>query len=1165
MPGVRTVRSASMFGFSTIHVVFAEDVEFYWSRSRILEKLASLPAATLPPGVQPSLGPDATPLGQVFWYTLEGRAPDGTPTGGWDLQELRSAQDWIARYALASAEGISEVASVGGFVREYQIDVDPAAMRNRGVRLTDVFRAVRGSNLDVGARTVEINRVEYVVRGLGFLESLEDLEETVVHVEDGVPIRVRDVATVTLGPALRRGALDDAGAETVGGVAVVRYGYNPLQAIENLHAEIERLAPALPVKAIVDPRRVSRPELEAFARSRGFEPFERSEAGEAPASDEIDQEAWQAWLRAHDPAEWPEWATLSRVTVVPFYDRTGLIHETLATLESALIDEVLVTIVVVLVMVMSLRSAALVSAVLPLAIGLCFVLMKLFGIDANVVALSGIAIAIGTMVDLGIVVTENVLQHLDEADEGESRLEVVHRAASEVAGAVVTAVATTIVGFLPVFLMTGAEGRLFRPLAFTKTFALLASVAVALVALPPAAHLLLRRRSRPAGDAGRPTRLRWAGTTVAVAVVLVVLADHWSPLGPGAGRTRNLVFTAGLLLGVLLFFRAVRAIYPTALRWSLDHKVAVLAPTAVLLVFGACVWLGFDRVFGFVPEDGAAGRVRETVLWHRADEALPGLGKEFMPDLDEGSFLLMPSTMAHASIGEALEVLQLQDRAIASIPEVRTVVGKIGRVDSALDPAPIGMIETVIDYVPEYGVDEDGERFRLWRDHIRSPDDIWEEILLAAELPGTTSAPRLQPIAARLVMLQSGMRAPLGVKIQGADLEAIEEVGLEVERLLKDVPGVRPETVVADRIVGKPYLEIDLDREALARHGLAVGDVQEVIEVAIGGKTLTTTVEGRERYPVRVRYERELRDDVEGLERILVPTPGGAQIPLMQLAELRFARGPQAIRSEDTRLVGHVLFDREEGYAEVDVAEACDARIAAALATGELVLPPGVDRPVLAGTYENQVRAQRTLSFVLPLALLVILLILYLQFRSASLTLVVWSGILVAWSGGFLLLWLYGRAGFLDVEVLGRSLREVFQVEPRNLSVAVWVGFLALFGIATDDGVVLGTYLRQSFARRAPTTVAEIRAATVAAGSRRIRPCLMTTATTILALLPVLSSTGRGADVMVPMAIPSFGGMLVVLVTVILVPVLYCWTQEVRLRIETRRAGAVRPTPETTR
>jgi Cu(I)/Ag(I) efflux system membrane protein CusA/SilA len=502
-------------------------------------------------------------------------------------------------------------------------------------------------------------------------------------------------------------------------------------------------------------------------------------------------------------------------------------------------------------------------------------------------------------------------------------------------------------------------------------------------------------------------------------------------------------------------------------------------------------------------------------------------------------------------------------------------VGKIGRVESPLDPAPISMIETVINYKPEYITDKDGHRlrfrydkgkgefirdengqlipdnngrpFRQWRDHIKSPDDIWDEIVKAGRIPGTTSAPKLQPIAARIVMLQSGMRAPMGVKVKGPDLDTIERVGLDIERFLKEVSSVEPSAVIADRIIGKPYLEIDIDREAIARYGVSIRQVQDVIEVAIGGRRITTTVEGRERYPVRVRYMRELRDQIETLGKILVRAADGAQIPLIQLAEIRYVRGPQAIKSEDTFLVGYVVFDKRPGYAEVDVVEQCKRYLRDKIEAGEFAVPEGVSY-TFAGSYENQVRAQKTLVLVVPLALFIIFMILYFQFKSVTTSLLVFSGIIIAWSGGFLLIWFYAQPWFLDFSVFGVNMRQLFQVHPINLSVAIWVGFLALFGIASDNGVIQSTYLNQVFEQRQPRSIKAIREATTIAAQRRVRPCLMTSATTILALIPVLTSTGRGSDIMVPMAIPSFGGMLIVLISIFIVPVLYCWIKEAKTR-----------------
>ncbi len=1357
IPGIKTIRTYSFFGFSSIYIIFNEKIDFYWSRSRVLEKLNSLPAGTLPMGVQPTLGPDATSLGQIFWYTLEGRDPDGNPVGGWDLHELRTIQDWYVRYFLLAAEGISEVASVGGFVQEYQIDVDPDAMRAHGVTLDQVFMAVRMSNVDVGARTIEVNKVEYIIRGLGFIEQVSDIEKSVIKVTDNVPIYIKDVGKVALGPALRRGALDKEGAEAVGGVVVVRYGYNPLAAIKNVKEKMAEIAPGLRTKAVIDFKKTTRAEVEEFAEEHGFEAFSRTE---------VNHDAWLKWLSSVARGRWPDWITTSHVTIVPFYDRSGLIYETLGTLSSSLTEEILVTIIVVIVSVLHLRSSVLISGALPLAVLICFIAMKLFGVDANIVALSGIVIAIGTIVDMGIIVCENILRHLDAASPDEDKLEVIFRAAREVGGAVVTAVSTTVVSFLPVFAMIGAEGKLFKPLAFTKTFALIASVIVALTIIPAGAHLLFTgkissKRLKQILLGGLvaagvvvgflltwwagvilallgayhllsnylPPRVRkfgpWVANAVAVLFVAILLTQHWLPLGPEKGMLRNFVFVAVLIGGLLGFFQVFQRMYGPILRWCLAHKVIFLTIPLVLVVFGVNVWWGLDWFLGPIEsvrvdsfanrqdmgklvrsrlleerkkelfwtrsalkleseefrsaldrleiedlevvfdewskkdkrvsadvfagpeeigkliEDGIlVGRVKfllwtsaalamkpkefqekldelqignledilkkwsaskdftelQTKKWGKRGDRDPklirnksfatkmkwtlakgwdGLGKEFMPPLDEGSYLYMPSTMPHASIGEAMDVLQKQDMALRSIPEIDSVVGKIGRAETPLDPAPISMIETVINYKPEYITDKDGHRiryrydkknnefvrkdgelipdpagrtYRQWRDHIKSPDDIWKEIVKAAQIPGSTSAPKLQPIAARIVMLQSGMRAPMGVKVKGPDLETIERVGLDIERFLKEVPSVEPATVIADRIVGKPYLEIDIDREAIARYGIRIRQVQDVIEVAIGGKRITTTVEGRERFPVRVRYMRELRDQIETLDRILVPAPDGTQIPLVQLADILYVRGPQVIKSEDTFLVGYVVFDMKAGHAEVDVVEECQDYLQQKIDSGELIIPAGVSYK-FAGSYENQLRAKKTLSVVLPLALFVIFLILYFQFKSVPTSLLVFSGIIVAWAGGFLLIWFYGQPWFMDFSIFGVDMRELFQIHTINMSVAVWVGFLALFGIASDNGVVIATYLDQSFAARTIEDIEDIREATVTGAVRRIRPCLMTSATTILALIPVLTSTGRGSDVMVPMAIPSFGGMLVVLVSVFVVPVLYCAIKEIKFKL----------------
>lgn len=1156
IPGVRTIRSNSMFGFSSIYIIFEEEVEFYWSRSRILEKLNSLPDDLLPAGVSPALGPDATALGQIFWYTLEGRDPDGNVTGGWDLEELRSIQDFYVKYALTSASGVSEVSSIGGYVKEYQVDVDPERLRQYGIGLGQVVQAVRQSNRDIGAETMEINQAEYLVRGLGYVESLDDIRNAVVASEGFTAIRIRDVAEVTLGPAVRRGILDKEGAEVVGGVVVARFGANPLEVINNVKEKIGEVSSGLPSKQLSDGR-------------------------------------------------------TSQVTIVPFYDRTELIQETLGTLEDALSLEILVTVLVIVVMVFNLRASVLISGLLPVAVLMVFVAMRYFGVDANIVALSGIAIAIGTMVDMGIILCENIIRHFDEADDSAPADAVVYQATSEVSGAILTAVMTTIISFIPVFTLIGAEGKLFRPLAFTKTFALAASLVVALFLIPPFAATLLRKRKGrlglkrvwngllaasgllavgfgyglglallafgaigllgdPALAGKLPERIRpWFGNrqrlnlAITLFTIMSLLTVYWRPLGFDRNLFVNFLMVGFVCFGLLGGFYLFRINYTRLLRWALQNKLLFLSLPAALVVAGFAI-------------------MRQT-------------GREFMPALNEGSFLLMPTSLPHAGVVENKRVLQLLDMAVASIPEVETVVGKAGRTESALDPAPLSMYENIIQYKPEYlpgtngkpqrfrvddrglfvlkdggrvanpnsvadtvtpayfgqvtagklVADETGEYFRTWRPHILSPDDIWQEIVAATRLPGVTSAPKLQPIETRLIMLQTGMRAPMGIKVKGQSLEQIEAFGLQLETLLKEAEGVKDEAVFADRIVGKPYLLIDIDRGQLARYGIRIEDVQEVLEVALGGMPLTQTVEGRERYMVRVRYPREKRDSPDDLARIYVPVSGAKPVPLGELANIRYERGPQMIKSEDTFLVGYVLFDKVDGYAEGTVVDNAQQLLLRKIEAGELEIPQGISYR-FTGSYENQLRAERTLSVVVPLVLLLIFLILYFQFRSVSTSMMVFSGIAVAFAGGFIMIWLYGQDWFLNFSLFGENLRDIFQMHTVNLSVAVWVGFIALFGIATDDGVVMATYLVQSFRKQQPQTRQEVHDAVVAAGEKRIRPCLMTTATTALALLPVLTSTGRGSDIMIPMAIPSFGGMLIALITLFVVPVLYGWREEIR-------------------
>ncbi|SIN77893.1 efflux RND transporter permease subunit [Algoriphagus halophilus] len=1184
IPGVKSIRSSSIFGFSSIYIIFNEDIEFYWSRSRILEKLNSLPSSLLPEGVQPALGPDATALGQVFWYTLEGRDSNGNPTGGWDLHEIRSVQDFYVKYALNSVEGVSEVASIGGYVQEYQIDVNPDALKAYKIPLAKVMDAVKKSNRDVGAKTIEINQAEYLVRGLGYVKNISDLEMAVVAVQDNVPIRIKDIAVVGLGPATRRGALDKDGAEVVGGVVVARYGANPLAVIQDVKSKITEISSGLPKKTLAN-------------------------------------------------------GTESQLTLVPFYDRSTLISETLGTLEEALTLELLITILVVIVMVYNLRASLLISSLLPIAILMVFIAMRYVGVDANIVALSGIAIAIGTMVDLGIILSENILKHLDEAPEDQKLIDTIFKGSSEVATAILTAVSTTIVSFIPVFTLEAAEGKLFGPLAFTKTFALIAALIVSLLILPTLAHWFFGFKIK--GDKTKrffPFALlllgiialilgySWAGIMLllfgglaigkqyldsskivldkrsskllnnaelflVVIGVVWLLAKYWLPLGPSKSTFTNFFFVALIVSLILGAFAVLEHYYKHILTWCLNHKKAFLSIPTVLILLAGSIWLGFNSVFGFIPKgfDVIGVNIRPSNVWAYLTHTFPGIGKEFMPSLDEGSFLLMPTSMPHSGIEFNGNVVSQLDMMLTNIPEVELTVGKLGRVESALDPAPISMYENVINYKPEYVLDEDGYRvrfmtdennrfilssgdtlsneeaiaqgvkntelipdedglyFRNWRSQINSPDDIWNEIVKVTKIPGVTSAPKLQPIETRLVMLQTGMRAPMGIKVYGPDLQTIETFGLKLESILKEVPSVKAEAAFADRIVGKPYLLLNIKRDEIARYGLNIEDVQQTIETAIGGMNITNTVEGRERFPVRVRYPRELRDDPESLGKILISTPTGAQIPLVQIVDFEYQRGPQAIKSENTFLVGYVLFDKREGFSEVTVVNDAQRMIQERIDSGELLVPAGVSFK-FSGSYENQVRAEKRLSIIVPVVLGLVFLILYFQFKSVTTSLMVFTGIAMAFSGGFMMLWFYGQDWFADFSLFDTNIRELFQMQTINLSVAVWVGFIALFGIATDDGVLMATYLDQSFDRNKTNTLKGIRAAVVEAGQRRIKPAVMTSATTIIALLPILTSTGRGSDIMIPMAIPAFGGMLVAAITYFIVPVLYSIREEYRLK-----------------
>ena len=1090
IPGVREIRGMSGFGFSQIYVVFEDGVDFYWARTRVLERIAGL-GETLPAGVTPQLGPEATALGQVFWYIVDGP--------GYDLGALRSIQDFYIRYGLQSVDGVAEVASVGGFVSQYQIDIDPNRLKAYGVTLAEVLAAVRKGNIDVGAKTIETNGMEAIVRGLGFIKSIQDVENLVVKASRGTPIYVRNVAHVQLGPDFRRGALADEHSERVGGVVAMRFGANPKAVITAVKARLESLQDGLP----------------------------------------------------------------DGVRIVPFYDRTQLIDDTLGTLRIALLEELMITILVVMVFLLHVRTSLIVAVTLPLAVFLAFVGMRALGIGADIMSLSGIAIAIGTVVDMGIIMSENIFAALAGRKSTQQRGEVIAQAAAEVGPAIMTAVMTTVVSFLPVFFLTGQSGKLFAPLAWTKTFAMIAAVILAVTLVPALCRLFLREPNTTRAPRTQ-ARLRLI-SMLSFAGIGLLVGWRLPEVGIFAGVQP---WMTGMALGALLAMVGARItnehlnpmehnpvsrwivrIYQPAVHWVLAHRSRFMMAPATIVGLGLTIYLGAGLVLDPLRPVAEAidldlDKVRPAA-W--AAKTFPGIGSEFMPPLDEGSYLAMPSLLPQASLSMTMAVMRRMNAEIASIPEVAQVVGKLGRAETALDPAPIGMMETVVNLEPE----------SQWRPGITT-EDIVQELKRKSRIIGTTPS-WLQPIETRIVMLQSGIRATMALRLRGAPrhpdgtaysgdeaLRVMEAAAIAMEAVVRDVDGAVD--VTALRLGGKPYVEFDIDREAIARYGVKVREVQDVIETAVGGVNLTYSLEGRERYPIRVQYARELRDEYDDLKHILVPSPGGAKVPMSALAKIRHKVGPAAIRTEDGQLTAYLMFnafERDETAVIEDAVAAVEAwRRQIRQQTGEDPIPAGLTLSP-TGRYKNKIEADRRLALIIPIVLAINFFLIFLQFRNIALTATIFAAIPVAFGGGFILIWLYPE--ILDL-LHWIGLRAHPSAGPVYLTTAVWVGFIALFGIAVDDGVVIGTYLRQVFEDREIRTVEDIRNAIVEAGTRRIRPMLMTTVTTILALLPILWSSGRGSDLMQPMALPLVGGMSFAFVTVFVVPAVFGAVMERRLR-----------------
>ncbi|TWU39875.1 Cation efflux system protein CusA [Novipirellula aureliae] len=1100
VPGAESVRGKSMFGYSFVQVTFKDEIDFYWARSRVSEQLGSA-ASQLPDGVVPQLGPDATGLGQVYYYTLQ------PPDEGMGLAELRSMQDFVVKYELQAVEGVSEVASIGGYVRQYQIEVDPDKLRFHNVSLDKLAMAINGSNLDVGAKTVETTGMEFIVRSKGFLGSggdkdkaVEDIEDTVIMQRDGVPVRVRDIANVQIGPDFRRGALDYNGAEAVGGVVVMRYGENPRVVIDRVKEKIAAITPSL-----------------------------------------------------------------QGVTIHGVYDRSGLIDETMATLTHALRDEIIITAIIILLFLLHIRSSFVVAICLPAAVLMSFIAMRVVGVGANIMSLAGIAIAIGTMVDMAIIVSENIYQHLAEWESGSlgdgekpslgdgergsqgeamsddshsptlpdsrARAAVVYEATVEVAPAVVTAVATTIVSFLPVFFLTGRDYKLFSPLAYTKTFAIAAAMIAAITIVPALCRLMLR------------SSVRRKSTALVAALSLSGLlgaASHFlwgSRLAERFGLETWIVTAIAATIGFIGGWqlmrerirpieeipssRFVRWIYAARLRHALNHKAFALSFPLVLLIIGVGAYVGMPTVLRPVEKvaNFFGAELNDFPGYVDAKHVFIGLQSDDWIALDEGSWFYMPTLYPAASFSQAMQVLQTQDVLIGQIPEVKDVLGKIGRVESALDPAPAAMVETYVMLKPE----------SEWREGVTARD-VWDEINRVATLPGVTPASALQPIEGRVVMLQSGIKAPMAIRVYGNQLDELADAAMNVSAELKKSPLINAGTVNPDIVLGKPYVEFTVDREAASRYGMSSSMVNQVIETALGGMNLIKTVEGRERYPVRLRYNRDLREQIDGLKRLPVVTQSGAVVPLEELARLETTWGPGAINSENGRLVAHVSFMTNGSKGDLESVSAIEEQLREAQSLppsdpNRLSLPAGYSLEAV-GSFRNQIEANRRLMWIIPMVICINLMLLYMEFRNLSISLAVFSGIPVAFAGGM-----------IAVATMG--------VE---LNTAVWVGFIALFGLAVDDGVVMATYIHQLLKKRKIESVEDIRNVVYEAGLKRIRPCMMTTVTTLAALIPVLIATGRGADVARAMAIPVFGGMLAEPFTSFIVPTLYCGYLELKMR-----------------
>jgi Cu(I)/Ag(I) efflux system membrane protein CusA/SilA len=1062
VPYAKVVRGYSFFGFSFVYIIFEDGTDLYWARSRVLEYLNYV-SGRLPQGVTPTLGPDATGVGWIYEYALVDK------TGKHDLADLRSIQDWYLRYELAAVPGVSEVASIGGFVKQYQIEVDPNKLVAYHIPLSKVKRAIQRSNNDVGGRLIEMAETEFMVRGLGYIRSVKDVQDIVVGVDNnGTPIQIRDIAYVHLGPELRRGVSELNGeGETAGGVVVMRFGENALETIKRVKAKLEELKAGLP----------------------------------------------------------------EGVKIVPVYDRSGLIERAVNTLKEKLVEESIVVALVCVVFLLHFRSAFVAIFTLPVGILMAFIVMNRQGLNANIMSLGGIAIAIGAMIDAAIVMIENAHKHLERDEGKKDHWQIISNAAKQVGPALFFSLLIITLSFLPIFTLQAQEGRLFKPLAFTKTYSMAAAAILSVTLVPVMMGYFIRTTLLPAHWSARKQRLI---SVLSGAGTFLLL---WGVLKLFGGVLSNFGFPIALVTAAVVFV----VLWPQKvaeeeknpvnrfLIWiyrPIITKVLKYRKTTILLAI-LCVLtlLPFNRM---VVQKVHYGPLKWVTTQLDRFFPLEKIGGEFMPPLYEGDLLYMPTTLPGISITKAKELLQQTDKIIKSFPEVKRVFGKVGRAETATDPAPLSMLETTIMLKPE----EEWRKvpvkrwFSSWPPFLKKPlARIWPEerpitvkeltrrLDRAIQFPGVTNAWTM-PIKTRIDMLSTGIKTPVGIKIMGDDLSILSKLGEKIEAVIRDVPGTL--SVYSERVVGGYYFDYDIDREEIARYGLTVGDVEDVIQSAVGGMNITQTVEGLERYPVNLRYGRELRDSVDKLKRILVPTPSGAQVPIAQLAKISIHQGPPSIKSENARRTAWVYIDLKD----IDVATY--VRRARRTLAEKISLPPGYSI-VWSGQYEYMERANARLRVVVPVTLLIIFLLLYLNFRNVPESLIVMLSLPFAIVGGVWFLYLLNY----------------------NMSIAVGVGFIALAGVAAETGVVMLIYLDHAYEDKlretgGPLTRSDLYAAIMVGAVERVRPKMMTVMAIMAGLFPLFWGHGAGADTMRRIAAPMIGGMVTSTgLTLIVIPAIY--------------------------